>query len=89
MHDVIEDVKNGEEKLYNKYDLELIELVKSVSEEDKSLSWHERKEAYINHLSEVGTKSLIISLSDRIYNLRDMILSLKENGLSVFEKFSV
>lgn len=43
LHDVIEDVQNGRKLLEEKYPQEIIDLVNSVSEQDKSLSWKERK----------------------------------------------
>ncbi len=88
MHDVIEDVTEWKKKLTELYDNELIELVESVSEEDKSLSWIQRKEAYILHLDTVSNRSLIISLADRIDNLRDMIWNIEKYGIWILDNFS-
>jgi (p)ppGpp synthase/HD superfamily hydrolase len=69
---VIEDVENGREKI-KQYPQEIIDLVDSVTEQDKSLPWQERKEKYLEHIKEYQFQSLVLSLSDRIQNLRDMI----------------
>gem|GEM_PF-2050319 len=78
LHDVKEDVENGEELLKEKYPSEIVTLVNDVSEQDKSLPRKERKIAYIQHLDEVSSKAIILSLSDRIHNLREMISSFEQ-----------
>ena len=78
LHDVIEDVKNGRTLLERNYPREIIDLVDSVSEQNKSLPRKERKIAYLEHLSNANYKSLLISLADRIHNLRTMIQSFEK-----------
>lgn len=87
LHDVIEDVKNGRE-LMQSYPIEILNLVDSVTEQDKSLSWQERKKEYLNHLKEYQYQNIILSLSDRIQNLRDMIEWLEKYWDSLREKFN-
>lgn len=88
LHDVKEDVENGEELLKEKYPSEIVTLVNDVSEQDKSLPRKERKIAYIQHLDEVSSKAIILSLSDRIHNLREMISSFEQLWYKMFENFN-
>jgi len=68
--------------------LEVLELVNSVTEQDKSLPWQQRKDIYLNHLKEYQYQNIILSLSDRIQNLRDMIEWLEKYWDSLREKFN-
>ncbi len=88
LHDVIEDVEGWRMLLESKYTGDILGLVDDVTEQDKSLPRKERKVAYIKHLDTVSGKSLILSLSDRIHNLRGMIKWLEENGPAIWEKFN-
>lgn len=88
LHDVIEDVKNGRTLLERNYPREIIDLVDSVSEQNKSLPRKERKIAYLEHLSNANYKSLLISLADRIHNLRTMIQSFEKYWENIREKFN-
>lgn len=87
LHDVIEDVENGR-NLIQEYPKEVLELVNSVTEQDKSLPWQQRKDIYLNHLKEYQYQNIILSLSDRIQNLRDMIEWLEKYWDSLREKFN-
>lgn len=87
LHDVIEDVQNWR-SIMQKYPNEIYELVDSVTEQDKSLSRKERKDSYISHIETYNYKSLAISLSDRIQNLRDMITSLEKYWNDIWNKFN-
>ncbi len=88
-HDVIEDVEKGEEKMIKKwYNDDIINLVKLASEKDKSLSWEERKKWYIENIKNLEPTSLIISLWDKIANLRDMIYHLEKDWIWIFDHFN-
>ncbi len=88
LHDVIEDVQNGRALLEEKYPQEVISLVNSVSEQDKSLSWKERKIWYLNHLWHASYETLLISLADRIHNLRTMIEAFEKYGSNLRKNFN-
>ena len=87
LHDVIEDVENWR-GLIQKYPKEVVDLVESVTEQDKSLSWKERKNHYLGHIKNYTYPSLALSLSDRIQNLRDMIDWLEKYGNWLWNKFN-
>lgn len=88
LHDVIEDVKNWRQLLHQDFSDEIIEHVDWVSEQDKSLSWKQRKIQYIEHLEHTSNNAIIISLSDRLCNLRDMIVSFEKIWSDMRKNFS-
>jgi hypothetical protein len=45
-----------------------------VSEEDKSLSWEERKRAYLEHFSKKPWEAQAITLADKIDNFQSIIV---------------
>lgn len=71
-----------------KYPQKIYELVDSVTEQDKSLSWKERKIAYLDHMTSYQVKNLILSMSDRLQNLRDMIAALEKYGSTLWDSFN-
>lgn len=88
LHDVIEDVENWEQLLLESFDAEIVDLVREVSESDKSLSWEERKKAYLDHLNSVSIWWLFISLADRLWNLRSQIGEYQQFWEELWEKFN-
>lgn len=73
LHDVIEDIENWKELLYtNWFDDKIISLVEELSE-DKNLSWEERKQNYLKHLTDASNDIKIVSAADKIYNVRSFI----------------
>src|SRR5262245_30553630 len=51
LHDVMEDCGVSHDELMQKFGSRVADLVRDVSEEDKSLSWEERKRLYLEHFS--------------------------------------
>lgn len=86
LHDVIEDVPNWRE-IMKWYSETIYSLVDSVTEQDRSLPRKERKIAYISHIESYDYKSLAISLSDRIQNLRDMIVLYETYWDEIWSRF--
>lgn len=52
--------------------------------------WRPRKEAYIAHLHELGEghRALLVSAADKLHNARAIRADLRQNGLSVWDRFS-
>jgi len=51
--------------------------------------WRERKTAYIEHLAQVGTDTLLVSVSDKLDNARSMLRDYHEHGSKLWERFTV
>lgn len=94
LHDAIEDCTR-----YATTDVRLIidanfgpdvlRMVEECSDTDQQPKppWKERKEAYIQHLSQIGDDSLLVSLCDKLHNIRCTLLDYEQEGYAVFDKF--
>ena len=51
--------------------------------------WRERKTAYIEHLAQVGTDTLLVSVADKLDNARSMLRDYHEHGPKLWERFTV
>lgn len=73
LHDVLEDCGVTVETLAEKFGARVAALVRHVSEEDKSLSWEERKRAYLEHFSQKPWEAQAITLADKIDNFQSIL----------------
>lgn len=69
LHDVLEDTAVTEQELEQAFGGRVLELVKAETE-DKSLTWEERKAHTIRHLGEAPYEVKILTLADKLSNLR-------------------
>jgi (p)ppGpp synthase/HD superfamily hydrolase len=74
LHDVMEDCGVSFAVLKEKFGEAVATLVRHVSEEDKSLSWEERKRAYLEHFSRKPWEAQAITLADKIDNFQSIIV---------------
>jgi len=74
LHDVLEDCGIDHAELTAKFGERVADLVRHVSEEDKSLSWEERKRAYLDHFSKKPWEAQAITLADKIDNFQSIIV---------------
>ena len=80
LHDVLEDCGVTHEELAAKFGQTVADLVRHVSEEDKSLSWEERKKAYVAHFAVKPWEAQAITLADKIDNFQSIIVCAKVFG---------
>lgn len=80
LHDVIEDCGIDHATLVEKFGVEVADLVRHVSEEDKSKSWEERKRLYLEHFSEKPWEAQAITLADKIDNFQSIIVCASSFG---------
>ena len=66
---------------------DIASLVWSASEEDKSLSWEERKEHTIEKTKTLDLRHKAVICADKISNLEDLRILYELNGESVFSSF--
>ena len=50
--------------------------------------WRARKEAYLAHLSEASSAVLLVSLADKIHNAGSILRDLRNEGDSVWSRFT-
>jgi (p)ppGpp synthase/HD superfamily hydrolase len=80
LHDVMEDCGVGFAELATKFGERVAELVRDVSEEDKSLPWEERKKRYLEHFGKKSWDAQAISLADKIDNFESIVVCAHDHG---------
>jgi (p)ppGpp synthase/HD superfamily hydrolase len=80
LHDTLEDCGVTFEELSRRFGARVAGLVRDASEEDKSLSWEERKAAYIAHFPHKSWDAQAITLADKIDNLTSIALCARDHG---------
>lgn len=80
LHDVLEDCGVTYDTLAEKFGSAVADLVRHVSEQDKSLPWEERKRLYLEHFSNEPWEAQAIGLADKIDNFQSMVVCKREFG---------
>jgi (p)ppGpp synthase/HD superfamily hydrolase len=80
LHDVMEDCGVTYDVLTEKFGAQVADLVRHVSEEDKSLSWEERKRLYLEHFSKEPWEAQAITLADKIDNFQSIVVCARVFG---------
>lgn len=92
LHDTIEDCEPygsvTKEMLTEKFGEQVAELVDNVTEKDKSLSWHERKEKALEEIRQFSHDSLLVKSGDIISNNTELIADYEADGEATFERFN-
>ncbi|MEX0910059.1 MAG: HD domain-containing protein [Candidatus Paceibacterota bacterium] len=92
LHDTIEDStpehKITRDTLLNQFNESVANLVESVSETDKSLSWVERKKEALEHVRDFSQGSLLLKSADLIANTSDIIDDYHKEGEEMFDRFN-
>jgi (p)ppGpp synthase/HD superfamily hydrolase len=80
LHDVLEDCGVTYDELATKFGAEVADLVRHVSEEDKSLPWEDRKRLYLEHFANKPWDAQAITLADKIDNFLSILVAAREFG---------
>lgn len=92
MHDILEDVDAtiyGEEQMRKDFGDKVVSTVMDVTKEQAIDDWHARSQAYLFHLqNEASDAAVIVSASDKIHNLRSILIDYDNVGEDVWERFS-
>lgn len=80
LHDVLEDTVATYDELRARFGEHVAELVRLVSEEDKSLPWEERKQQYLVRFPAKPWQAQAITLADKIDNLLSIVACAVEHG---------
>jgi (p)ppGpp synthase/HD superfamily hydrolase len=92
LHDAAED--QGGEVVLERIETEFGETVRRIvaecsdTFEQPKPPWRQRKEAYLAHLDEVSAETVLVSLADKLYNVRSIVLDLRESGEDVWRRFN-
>jgi hypothetical protein len=92
LHDVLEDsapeAKVTREMLEQEFGAEVAALVASVSEKNRDLSWHERKEAALEEIRQFPHDSLILKSGDVLSNTSELMSDYEHDGNNTFKRFN-
>jgi len=97
LHDAIED-QGGESTaaaIHASFGECVVDIVRQCSDDDPestkrtSENWRPRKELYLHHIREATRDVLIVSLADKLYNARSILLDLRQQGNALWERFNV
>ena len=88
LHDVVEDCDVELDEIRNEFGGSVAELVKAVTEEDRSLSWESRKRTALAHVKDMSHDVLLLKSADVLHNLSELVHDVEEQGEAVFEKFN-
>lgn len=93
LHDAVED-QGGPPTLTEireKFGENVARIVVECSDTDKMPKppWRTRKEQYIEHLADVGSDTLLISVADKLDNARSMLRDYNTHGPELWQRFTV
>ncbi len=92
LHDTIEDSipekKVTAEMIGERFGDTVADLVMSVTEQDKNLSWEERKAIALDHIKSYSQDSLLIKSADIISNASELLDDYEKDKDAVFERFN-
>jgi (p)ppGpp synthase/HD superfamily hydrolase len=80
LHDAVEDTSASLEDIRSAFGDRVAELVEHVTEQDKSLSWEERKRRYHEHFVVKPWEAQAITLADKIDNLQSIVVCQQHHG---------
>lgn len=93
LHDCVEDAGGAPtlDEIRKNFGEGVATIVDECSDTDVEPKppWRERKTAYIDHLAEVGTDTLLVSVADKLDNARSMLRDYHEHGPKLWERFTV
>ena len=92
LHDVIEDSDSRKaitkEMISERFGASVANLVDAVSEKNKSLGWHERKEAALEEIKLFSPDALLVKSADVISNNTELIRDYDADGPETFDRFN-
>ena len=88
LHDTLEDTSTTYEELAEQFGTKVANLVRSASEQDKSLPWIKRKQHTIDSLKDAYLEEIQVITADKLHNLKSIQADLVKNGEKTWERFN-
>lgn len=94
LHDSIEDTPYTLDEMATEFGPRVRDIVAGVSEHnveddgETKRPWQDRKDDYLAKIAAASDASLMISLADKIHNMRSVIDAYTQDGISVWEAYS-
>jgi (p)ppGpp synthase/HD superfamily hydrolase len=92
LHDVVEDC-GGAPRLADireRFGERVARIVDGCTDTDAAPKppWRERKERYVERVRGEQEDVLLVSAADKLYNMREILMDVRDHGSSVWERFS-
>ena len=88
LHDTLEDTSTTYEELVEQFGSKIAQLVRSASEQDKSLPWEKRKQHTIESLKDANLEEIQVITADKLHNLKSIQDDLVNNGEKLWNRFN-
>ena len=92
LHDALEDQGNqtSAAEIERRFGPDVARMVTSCTDdlEHRFADWWERKRHYVSHLPEQQADVLLVSVADKLYNVRTILADYRQHGESLFHRFS-
>ncbi len=92
LHDAVEDQGGADTlaEIESRFGEDVARIVHECSDtdEDPKPPWRARKESYIEHLATVSKETILVSLADKLDNARAILRDLRNEGPSLWERFT-
>jgi (p)ppGpp synthase/HD superfamily hydrolase len=88
LHDIVEDTDVNLEGIRELFGDSIAELVQAVSEPDKSAPWETRKQHTLSSLETATQEVLLLSLADKLDNIRSIYNDLQREGEGLWQRFN-
>ena len=91
LHDVVEDCGGAPrlEEIRQKFGERVARIVDGCTDSDEipKPPWLERKKRYVERVKSEAEEVLLVSAADKLYNMREILMDLREQGADVWERF--
>jgi (p)ppGpp synthase/HD superfamily hydrolase len=92
LHDVVEDCGGAPmlKEVRRRFGKRVAKVVEGCTDADTypKLPWRERKEGYIRHLKNADVDTRLVSVADKLNNVRSILSDYREIGESVWARFN-
>jgi (p)ppGpp synthase/HD superfamily hydrolase len=92
LHDTIEDSPSEKKvtkaMIAERFGDRVADLVDAVTEQDKSLTWEERKQVALQHIAQFSHDELLVKSADIISNTTELIDDFRKHGEETFARFN-
>lgn len=91
LHDVVEDCGGAPRlaEIRERFGERVARIVDGCTDSDQTPKppWRERKQSYLDRVRGEQADVLLVSAADKLYNMREILMDLREFGPNVWERF--
>jgi len=91
LHDVVEDCGGAPRlaEIRERFGPRVARIVDGCTDSDQipKPPWRERKERYVDRVRGEQDDVLLVSAADKLYNLREILMDVREDGPGIWERF--